>query len=116
MSNIDPSLIWILLHRRTSGYRNAVGKAAKLDAEVRVLAQRLGANISRLRAERGITQEELADEADIAHRTARGIENAHYTPSFRLLARLTRALKVDVEELLRPTVFRRRAAGRPKTK
>jgi transcriptional regulator with XRE-family HTH domain len=65
------------------------------------------ANLRRLRAVRGLSQEALADRAGI-HRTYVGsVERAERNVAIDNICRLVRALDVDVRELLAPAAERR---------
>jgi transcriptional regulator with XRE-family HTH domain len=77
-------------------------------------AKRFAANLRRLRESKGLSQEEVAERAGIAPRTLRGLENVHYTPSFKTAVKLADALQVDIVELFKPAKFVRRLAGRPR--
>ncbi len=62
----------------------------------------VAANLRRLRAQRGLSQEALADKAGI-HRTYVGsVERAERNVSIDNICRLAWALGVDVRELLAP--------------
>jgi len=62
----------------------------------------LAANLRRLRAERGLSQEALADRAGL-HRTYLGsVERAERNIAIDNICRLAWALDVDVRELLAP--------------
>ncbi len=62
----------------------------------------MAANLRRLRAQRGLSQEALADKAGI-HRTYVGsVERAERNVSIDNICRLAWALGVDVRELLAP--------------
>ena len=62
----------------------------------------VAANLRRLRARQGLSQEALADKADI-HRTYVGsVERAERNVSIDNICRLAWALGVDVRELLAP--------------
>lgn len=60
----------------------------------------VGENVRRLRLERGLTQEQLAFEAEIDLTYLGGIERGRRNPSLVVLARLAEALKVDPTALL----------------
>ena len=60
---------------------------------------RLGNRIRVARAERDISQEQLAAAAQVSRQTISSIETGQYTPSALLAFRLARALSVPVAEL-----------------
>ena len=59
----------------------------------------VGANVRRLRKERGLTQETLADEADLTPRHLGRIERGEGNPTVAMLGRLAQVLGVH------PTAF-----------
>jgi len=61
----------------------------------------LGANIRRLRRAKGLTQEQLAHDADMAMRYVAGLERGEENPSLRYLVKLAEALGTEPGELLR---------------
>ena len=61
---------------------------------------KLGKKIKKLRKEQKISQEELADKADI-HRTYMGkIERGESNPPVHTVSKIAKALKVNAGELL----------------
>lgn len=60
----------------------------------------LSRNIRRLREQAGMTQEKLAEKADIAPRSLQFIESAQFGASLAVLIRLRRALDCGWETLL----------------
>jgi Predicted transcriptional regulators len=62
-----------------------------------------GANIRRLRLERGLTQEDLAGEAGIAMRHVGRIERGESSPTVDLLGKLAAVLGVHPQALLEDT-------------
>lgn len=60
----------------------------------------IGATIKRLRLERGLTQEQLADAARISQPTLSQYENDVTTPNLRNAKRLASALGVSLESLI----------------
>ena len=60
-----------------------------------------GANVRRTRKDRGLTQEELAFEAEIDLTYVGGIERGGRNPSLRVMARIADALSVRLPDLLR---------------
>ncbi len=60
----------------------------------------LGRNVHRLRRQRGMTQEELAFEAEIDLTYMGGIERGKRNPSLLVMARVAKALSVPLAKLL----------------
>lgn len=60
--------------------------------------QIVGGNVKRLRKERGMTQEQLALEADVTLRYIGMIERAETSASVGMLGRLAKALQVNPSE------------------
>lgn len=60
----------------------------------------LGRNVRRLRRQRGLTQEELAFEAEIDLTYMGGIERGRRNPSLLVMARIAKALSVPLPKLL----------------
>lgn len=60
----------------------------------------VGANIRRLRKARGLTQEQLAHESEIAMRYIAGVERGEENPSLRYLVKIAEALQVEPANLL----------------
>jgi DNA-binding XRE family transcriptional regulator len=58
-----------------------------------------GVHLRRLREEAGISQQELADIADIAKITIQRIENAKYSTTLDILITLSKALKIPLHNL-----------------
>ncbi len=65
--------------------------------------KRVGLNVQALRRARGLTQEELGHRAKIHQTYLSGIEQGRRNPSLVVLARLARALKAGLEELVKAT-------------
>jgi transcriptional regulator with XRE-family HTH domain len=64
------------------------------------LKRAMAANVRRLRVERKLTQEELADRAGISTRYLGSIERGSTAATVVVLGRLARALRVDPRELI----------------
>lgn len=62
----------------------------------------LAVNIKRLRTELGYTQETLAFEADLDRSYIAHVERLRRNPSLDNVAKIAKALRVEVDELLRP--------------
>jgi transcriptional regulator with XRE-family HTH domain len=56
----------------------------------------VGANVRKLRGERGLTQEQLAHDAEIDVTYLRGIEAGRRNPSIMVLGRLATALDLHI--------------------
>jgi len=74
-----------------------------MDKEFNALKKNLGTNVRRLRRERGLSQEELAFEAEIDRTYVSQIERAIINPSLHILFKLGRVLKASVVSLLTPS-------------
>ncbi len=55
--------------------------------------------LEQLRAQKGLTQQELADLAGVSRQTIISLERGRYNPSITLAFRLARLFGVTVEEL-----------------
>jgi transcriptional regulator with XRE-family HTH domain len=62
--------------------------------------ERVAGNVKRIRTERGLTQQIVADRAKIHRVYLAQIEGATRAPSLEMLDRLAKALKVTVGELV----------------
>jgi transcriptional regulator with XRE-family HTH domain len=60
-----------------------------------------GRNVARLRSQRGLTQEKLAEKADLDRSFVQRIEKGESSPTVEKLGRLRKALACSWEELLR---------------
>lgn len=63
------------------------------------MAGRLGNRLREVRAERGLTQAELAELAGVSRKTINTVENGIFIPSTLLALRLARVLGLRVEDL-----------------
>jgi len=61
----------------------------------------LGRRIRSLRTQKGWTQQELGDNADINYKFLGEIERGQQNPSFGILTKIATALKIDLPELFR---------------
>lgn len=61
--------------------------------------KRLAANLQRLRKERGLTQQELADLASLEQKQISRIERGEISPVVDTVARIARALGVDLADM-----------------
>lgn len=76
----------------------------------------LAANLRRLRAHRGLTQEALAEATGLDLTTVQRIERAAFACTIVVLARLAAALEVPPGNLLRKAELGPIKKGRPKEK
>jgi transcriptional regulator with XRE-family HTH domain len=65
------------------------------------LRDRVGSNIQRLRREKRLSQEELADRAGIHQTYLSGVESGKRNPSVLVLDRISKALGVDAVDLFK---------------
>lgn len=59
-----------------------------------------GVHLRHLREERGMSQQELADYANVAKMTVHRIETAQYSATLDVLLSITKALKIPLQELM----------------
>ena len=60
----------------------------------------IGEKLKEIRTRRFLTQEELAEKADVSHSTIVNIERNHAEPQFRTIRKLAKALDIDPTEFL----------------
>ena len=58
-----------------------------------------GRNVARLRSEAGLSQDKLAEKADLDRTYLSGIERGVRNPGIKIVIRLARALRVSVDQL-----------------
>jgi len=73
-------------------------------------------NVRRLRLKQGLTQEQLAEKAEIEARYVQDIERAKTNMTLAILVALAEALGVDPRALLKPAALLPARAGRPPKK
>ena len=66
------------------------------------IQKRLGENVKRIRKERKLTQFQLAEKADFSEETVKNIEFSRCWTSDKNLAKITKALDVDIHCLFLP--------------
>ncbi|WP_051351116.1 helix-turn-helix transcriptional regulator [Sulfobacillus thermosulfidooxidans] len=64
-------------------------------------------HVRKLRIDRGLTQEVLADRVGISRSTLSAIENGHIDPGVSIAIRLARALQTDVETIFPISVVKK---------
>lgn len=69
-------------------------------------ARILGDVVKRTRGKKGLTQQEVADAADIDVRTVLNIENYKGNPKLEVLFPLIRTLKIDPRDVFNPELKR----------
>jgi transcriptional regulator with XRE-family HTH domain len=62
--------------------------------------ERVGLNLQRLRREKGLSQEELADRAQIHQTYLSGVERGRRNPTIVVLQRIAEALDADITDLV----------------
>jgi transcriptional regulator with XRE-family HTH domain len=62
--------------------------------------ERVGLNLQKLRRERGLSQEELADRANIHQTYLSCVERGNRNPTVTVLQRIAEALGADIEDLV----------------
>jgi transcriptional regulator with XRE-family HTH domain len=62
--------------------------------------ERVGLNLQRLRREKGLSQEELADRAQIHQTYLSGVERGRRNPTIIVLQRIAEALGADITDLV----------------
>ena len=55
--------------------------------------------VQKIRTEKGLTQEELADKVGVSRQTVIAIEKGNYAPSVLLALKIARTFKLSVEEI-----------------
>ena len=66
------------------------------------IQKRLGENVKRLRKEQKLTQFQLSEKAELSEETVKNIELSRCWTSDKNLAKITKALNVDVSRLFLP--------------
>ncbi len=55
--------------------------------------------VQKIRTEKGLTQEELADKVGVSRQTVIAIEKGNYTPSVLLALKIARTFRLSVEDI-----------------
>ena len=66
------------------------------------LRRLVGRNVRRIRIEKGLTQEDLADRAEVSQHYVSVLENGRRNPTIETIGVLAKALGVDHLALLQP--------------
>ncbi len=64
-----------------------------------ILQLKIKSRVALFRADKGITQQQLADEIGVTRATIIAIEKENYNPSLELSFRLARFFKTDIQSL-----------------
>jgi len=64
-------------------------------------SQTFGKNVNRLRTDNGLTQEQLAEKADMSRRFLQEVEKGEKIPTVKIAVRLRSALDCSWEELFK---------------
>jgi transcriptional regulator with XRE-family HTH domain len=75
------------------------------------LREVFAANLRRVRHEKGLSQDDLAYEAEVSRSYLSQLEKGAFYASLRIVGRLTEALGVEPAELLKLPTRRKRPAG-----
>jgi len=70
-----------------------------MDKDKKILLNKLGKNICRLRKAKGLTQVELANIIDKDQQSIQRLEKGNINPSVYYLSQLSRGLGIDLMEL-----------------
>jgi len=64
-------------------------------------AQKLGENLKRIRTEKGISQGDIARALEMDKSFVSNIENGKTNPTLATIAKLAKAIRVSIDELLK---------------
>jgi transcriptional regulator with XRE-family HTH domain len=78
------------------------------------LLMNVGRRVGEIRAERGLTQEQLAESLDVTLRHLQAVEGGSENLTVKTLGRIASALNVDIADLLEKPQTPRPKRGRPK--
>lgn len=78
------------------------------------LVRDVGRRIAELRAERGLTQDAMAEKAGVSSRYIAKVESGRENLTLTSLARFARLLRVATVDLFQPPRVRNARPGRPK--
>lgn len=85
------------------------------ETEKRVM-RNVGRRVAELRAEHGLTQQELAEAGGFSAKYLQRIEAGEANLTIRSLVRLARLMQVSTRELFEPAKTRRQGRGRPRSR
>jgi len=65
------------------------------------MSEYISNEVNKLRTDKGVTQEELAEKVQVSRQTIIAIEKGNYTPSVLLAIKLADVFKVPVEKIFK---------------
>jgi len=65
------------------------------------MSEYISNQVNKLRADKSVTQEELAEKVDVSRQTIIAIEKGNYTPSVLLAIKLAAFFNVPVEKIFK---------------
>lgn len=65
------------------------------------MSEYISNQVNKLRAEKSVTQEELAEKVQVSRQTIISIERGNYTPSILLALKLAKFFNVPVEKVFK---------------
>ena len=80
--------------------RKNVGITAEKKIPEKYHSENLGQRVRQLRAERGLTQNKLAELSGLSHSALSKIENNQLSPTFESILKIVGGLNIDVSDLL----------------
>ena len=80
--------------------RKNVGITAENKIPEKYHSENLGQRVRQLRAERGFTQNQLAELSGLSHSALSKIENNQLSPTFESILKIVEGLNIDVSDLL----------------
>lgn len=85
---------------KETSYPDGDGREPTADAEIAQIRHRLGQQLRRLRRERKLTQEDLAERSNLSVDTVRRVERGAFSPSLDTVAKLAVGLAVSLRTLI----------------
>ena len=68
---------------------------------IKCMNERIINEVSKLRANIGVTQEDLADKVNVSRQTIIALEKGNYTPSILLALKISYFFKIPVEKIFK---------------
>lgn len=86
---------WDVAHNSSDTEQDLLGTSHPVDPRLN-----LGRRVKELRAERGMTQEDLAERSGLFRTYTSRIESGQATPTLTMLHQIAQAFQIDITELL----------------